>query len=99
MMMNDGTIESIIREGAPEYARKMILAGNENYSALVMDWKGEDDGTGTSLIHIFDGEGAPVSVYELSEEQVRRAVRVIVQMHDAWIKPNSRPTRVITVEP
>lgn len=96
--MNDGTIESIIREGAPEYARKMILAGNENYSALVMDWK-EDDRTGTNLIHIFDDEGAPVSVYELSEEQVRRAVRVIVQMHDAWLKPNSHPTRVITVEP
>lgn len=95
--MNDGAIEAIIREMAPDYAKKVLLAGTEEYTSLVLVWE-EDGRSGTTLINLFDEHGEPVGAYSVSESDVRRGMRVVQQMREVLLNPKSHPTRVIVVD-
>lgn len=96
--MNDGAIEAIIREMIPDYAKKVLLAGTEEYTSLVLVWGEEDGRTGTTLINLFDENGEPVGAYSLSESDVRRGMKVVQQMKEVVLNPKSHPTRVIVVD-
>lgn len=95
--MNDGTIEAIIREMMPEYAKKILLCGNEEYSSIVMLWE-EDGQTGTSIIYIFDEDSEPLSVYSVKDSDVRKWMKVLLHVRGFAVSPNYHPTRVVTIE-
>ena len=96
--MNDGVIEEIICEMLPDYAKKVLLAGTEEYTSLVLIWE-EDGRRGTTLINLYDSEGESISAFGITEYDVRRGMKIICQMRDSLVKPMGHPTRVITVEP
>lgn len=95
--MNDGALEAIIREMSPPYAKKILLAGTDEYTSLVLVWE-EDGRTGTTLINLFDNVGESISAYSIGESDIRRGMKVIQQMRDALMDPKGHPTRVISVD-
>lgn len=95
--MNDGTIEAIIREMMPEYAKKILLCGNEEYSSLVMLWE-ENGVTGTNIIYMFDDEFETLNVFSVKDTDVRKWMKVLLKVREFAVSPNYHPTRVVTIE-
>lgn len=95
--MNEGTIEAIIRDMMPEYGKKILVAGNEDYTTMVLIWE-EEGRTGTTLVHLFDSSGDPLNIYQMGEDDVRKGVKVLLHLRNTIVHPESHPTRVISVE-
>lgn len=80
----------------PEFVRGFVITGNRSFASMIMQWENLT-GPGNLMVTIYNDEGDPKGVYDITKKDVERCVKILIHMYETFNNPDNKPIKSIEI--